>query len=169
MLFRVSTNYRYPLYHHRCIYPNPRPTIHTLVLFTKSVSCFLCVLVISSIGTRVVVHWLFITVFLWYLACRFHLQMAMYVISGYSVQLPPSTVNDPTPIFIPSPSIPVLFHCSLFLLVKKSLRPVAPVMFMETAIISHSAYDDHYRSLPSRIPGYPYKHSFPLFLFIIIS
>jgi hypothetical protein len=70
-----------PLY--RCIYPNPRPTIHTLVLFTKSFSCFLCVLVISSMGTRVVLHCLFITVFLRFLVCRFYLQMAVYVISGY--------------------------------------------------------------------------------------
>ena len=37
--------------------PNPRPIASILILFTKLFSCFLCVLVIFSIGTRVAVLW----------------------------------------------------------------------------------------------------------------
>ena len=38
---------------------NPRPIVSILILFTKLFSCFLCVLVIFSIGTRVAVLWFY--------------------------------------------------------------------------------------------------------------
>jgi hypothetical protein len=65
--------------------PNPRPTVSILILFTKLFSCFLCVLVIFSIGTRVAMFWfLLFAVSLRYLACTFYfLQIAVYVIGGF--------------------------------------------------------------------------------------
>jgi len=81
--------------------------------------------------------------------------LGVLILSFAAVQLPPSTVNDLTPILIPSPSVSrPLSQFPFFLLVVKLLCLVAPIMFMQTAITSHSAYDDPCRSPPSRIPGY---------------
>lgn len=70
--------------------PNPRPIVSILILFTKLFSCFLCVLVIFSIGTRVAVLW-----FLFlrspsnvWLALFFSFLMAMYVIVSPLFLLP---------------------------------------------------------------------------------
>lgn len=68
--------------------PNPRPIVSILILFTKLFSCFLCVLVIFSIGTVAVLWFLLFAVSLWCLACTFYfLQIAMYVIGGYCESL----------------------------------------------------------------------------------
>ena len=82
LLFRVSTNYRYPFYHFTNAFP-PILVLPFILLFffTKLFSRFLCVLVVLLLG-RGWSHWLFITVFLRYLVCRLYLQMAVYVIGG---------------------------------------------------------------------------------------
>jgi len=71
--------------------PNPRPIVSILILFTKLFSCFLCVLVIFSIGTRVAVLW-FLTFCglppMFGLHLFFSSLMAMYVIVSPLFLLP---------------------------------------------------------------------------------
>jgi len=116
-LFRVSTEYRYllPLLN-RCISPILVLSSAFLSFSPKLFSCFLCVLVITLLG-RGLPCFGFFTVSLWYLACGFYFQMAMYVIGGYSVELPPSSrTQTPT-------SPPLRPLSSSFALVARVAKP----------------------------------------------
>jgi len=128
-LFRVSIEYRYllpPL--NRCIFPILVLSSAFLSFSPKLFSCFLCVLVITLLG-RGLPCFGFFTVSLWYLASGFYLQMAMYVIGGYSVELPPSSTN---PYFTTSPSFVLLF-CPCCASSEVTIPPVIPITF-------HSSY-----------------------------
>lgn len=93
--------------------PNPRPIVSILILFTKLFSCFLCVLVIFSIGTRVAVLWfLLLAVSLRYFGLHvLFLQIAMYVIGGYVSEPPtPSPYVHPySPLLLPPISVVSLY------------------------------------------------------------
>lgn len=89
-----------PLY--QCITSDPRPTIQPPFPFHQVIFLFLVCISDYSIGTRVVVYWRFITVFLRYLAFKF-LSSNGHVCYWWLL-LPASPVNNLTPILIPSPS-----------------------------------------------------------------
>lgn len=84
----------------------------TFFLFTKLFSCFLCVLVILLLGRGWSCIGFSLRSFSGIWLSSFYLQMAMYVIGDFSVQLPPSTILH----LFSSPfhPFPVLFHYPLF-------------------------------------------------------
>lgn len=99
-----------PLY--QCITPNPRPTIQPPFPFHQVIFLFLVCISDYSIGTRVVVHWRFITVFLRYLAFKF-LSSNGHVC--YWWLLHPASLSTILHLFSsPLHPFPVLFHYSLF-------------------------------------------------------
>ncbi|KAN0116166.1 hypothetical protein V8E52_006223 [Russula decolorans] len=119
---------------------NPRPIVSILILFTKLFSCFLCVLVIFSIGTRVAVLWfLLFAGSLRYLACTFYfLLIAMYVIGGYCVRAPPLHHHPCVHPYSP-PLLPTHFRFLPLLptRVVKLLCPVVPVAFRAQSLPTH--------------------------------
>jgi len=161
--------------------PNPRPIVSILILFTKLFSCFLCVLVIFSIGTRVAVLWfLLFAVSLRYLACMFYfLQIAVYVIGGYVrlIFLLPFTVllnllpRCPSPplhhhaVHPYSPPLLSTHLCSLPLLWARAVKLLCPVVLL--AFRAQSLPTHHLSDLanlpPLPVPPLSIDTHYPLF------
>jgi len=146
--------------------PNPRPIVSILILFTKLFSCFLCVLVIFSIGTRVAVLWFY------FLRSPSGVWLARFISFRLPCMLLAVIVSErPTPSPCVHPYSPVLptFLRPLPLLparVVKLLCPVVPLAFRAQSLPTH-----HFSILanpPSLSPAgstVVHRHSLPLLFF----
>jgi len=147
--------------------PNPRPFVSILILFTKLFSCFLCVLVIFSIGTRgsrALV--LLFAVSLRYLACTFYFLTLPCMLLAVIVSDPP--LPTPSACVHPYSSriLPVHLRSLPLLLARavKLLCPVVPLAFRTPSLPTHFSIlaNASSFSLPP-VRSVVHRHSLPLF------